>query len=91
MKYPMPMARGIKPNAAAAQAALAAAYAWRSGRPMFDAAEEMTKMRLAAEKAIQLDPLSAEAYDALGILYARQAEWEWEGVHTAKRRNPASR
>jgi tetratricopeptide (TPR) repeat protein len=43
---------------------------------MFDAAEEMTKMRLAAEKAIQLDPLSAEAYDAFGILYSRQAQWE---------------
>jgi Flp pilus assembly protein TadD len=43
---------------------------------MFDVAEEMTKMRLAAEKAIQLDPLSAEAYEALGIVYSRQAQWE---------------
>jgi tetratricopeptide (TPR) repeat protein len=43
---------------------------------MFDAAEEMTKMRVAAAKAIQLDPLSAEAYGALGILYSRQAQWE---------------
>src|SRR5260370_10659025 len=59
-----------------AYARLAWAYAWRSGRPMFDAAEEMTKMRLAAEKAIQLDPLSAEAYEALGILYSRQAQWD---------------
>ena len=33
-------------------------------------------MRQAAEKAIQLDPLSPDAYDALGILYARQAQWE---------------
>jgi len=33
-------------------------------------------MRLVAEKAIQLDPLSADAYAALGILYARQAQWE---------------
>jgi len=33
-------------------------------------------MRLAAEKAIQLDPLSADAYDAQGILYAREAQWE---------------
>jgi adenylate cyclase len=64
------------PSFAPAYARLAWAYAWRSGRPMFDAAEEMTKMRLAAEKAIQLDPLSAEAYDAMGILYARQAQWE---------------
>jgi predicted Zn-dependent protease len=64
------------PSFAPAYAGLAWAYAWRSGRPMFDAAEEMTKMRLAAEKAIQLDPLSAEAYGALGILYSRQAQWE---------------
>jgi TolB-like protein/Flp pilus assembly protein TadD len=64
------------PSFAPAYARLAWAYAWRSGRPMFDAAEEMTKMRLAAEKAIQLDPLSSDAYDALGILYARRAQWE---------------
>jgi TolB-like protein len=36
------------PSFAPAYARLAWAYAWRSGRPMFDAAEEMTKMRLAA-------------------------------------------
>jgi TolB-like protein/Flp pilus assembly protein TadD len=64
------------PSFAPAYARLAWAYAWRSGRPMFDAAEEMTKMRLAAEKALQLDPLSAEAYEALGILYSRQAQWD---------------
>ena len=33
-------------------------------------------MREAAEKAIQLDPLSADAYAALGIIHARQAQWE---------------
>jgi tetratricopeptide (TPR) repeat protein len=43
---------------------------------MYDAAEEMRKMQVAADKAIELDPLSAEAYDALGILYSRQAQWE---------------
>jgi len=64
------------PSFAPAYARLAEAYAWRSGRPMFDVAEEMTKMRVAAEKAIQLDPLSAEAYEALGVIYSRQAEWE---------------
>jgi len=64
------------PSFAPAYARLAWAHAWQSGRPMFDAAEEMTKMRLAAEKAIQLDPLSAEAYAALGILHARQGQWK---------------
>jgi len=32
-------------------------------------------MRTAAEKAIQLDPLLAEAHDALGIAQARDAQW----------------
>ena len=32
-------------------------------------------MRVAAEKAIQLDPLLAEAHDALGIAFARDGEW----------------
>ena len=33
-------------------------------------------MRAAAEKAIQLDPLLAEAHDALGITFARDGRWE---------------
>lgn len=33
-------------------------------------------MRAAAEKAIQLDPLLAEAHDALGMAHAREAQWE---------------
>ena len=32
-------------------------------------------MRVAAEKAIQLDPLLAEAHDALGMAHARDARW----------------
>ena len=33
-------------------------------------------MRTAAEKAIQLDPLLAEAHDALGMAHAGDAQWE---------------
>jgi tetratricopeptide (TPR) repeat protein len=33
-------------------------------------------MRAAAEKAIELDPLLAEAHDALGTVYARDGQWE---------------
>jgi len=33
-------------------------------------------MRAAAEKALQLDPLLDEAYDALGMAFARDAQWE---------------
>ena len=40
-----------------------------------DHADELTEMRAAAEKAIQLDPLLAEAHDALGMVYARDGQW----------------
>ena len=33
-------------------------------------------MRAAAEKALELDPLLAEAHDALGMAQARSAQWE---------------
>jgi TolB-like protein len=61
---------------APAYAGLAAAYAARSGEDRFDRADELVKMRVAAEKAIQLDPLLAEAHAALGMIYARDAQWE---------------
>jgi TolB-like protein/Flp pilus assembly protein TadD len=59
-----------------AYAGLAAAYAVRSGEDRFDRADELVKMRAAAEKAIQLDPLLAEAHAALGMICARDAQWE---------------
>jgi hypothetical protein len=34
------------------------------------------QLHAAAEKAIELDPLSAESYDALGAAYARDGKWE---------------
>jgi tetratricopeptide (TPR) repeat protein len=35
----------------------------------------MSKMRASAQKAIELDPLLAEAHDAMGMAYARDAQW----------------
>jgi TolB-like protein/Tfp pilus assembly protein PilF len=64
------------PSFAPAYAGLAAAYASRSAEDRFDRAEELTNMRPAAEKAIQLDPLLAEAHDALGMAYSRDAQWQ---------------
>jgi TolB-like protein/Tfp pilus assembly protein PilF len=64
------------PSFAPAFAGLAASYAVRSGQLEFDSADEIAKMRAAAEKAIRLDPLLAEAHDALGMGYARDAKWE---------------
>jgi TolB-like protein/Flp pilus assembly protein TadD len=65
------------PSFAPAYAGLAAAYASGSvAFPRNHPADELAKMRAAAEKAIQLDPLLAEAYDALGLVYARDGQWE---------------
>jgi TolB-like protein len=67
------------PSFAPAYAGLAVAYAALSGFDRFDPAEraaQMTKMRVAAERAIHLDPLLAEAHEALGVVYARDAQWE---------------
>ena len=61
---------------APAYAGLAVAHLTLSGQPRHDIPGEVAKMRAAAEKAIQLDPLSAESYDALGAAYARDAQWD---------------
>ncbi len=64
------------PSFAPAYAGLATASALRSSVFGFDLADEAAKMRAAAEKAIQLDPLLAEAHAALGLLHARDGQWE---------------
>ena len=67
------------PSFAPAYAGLAVANAGLSGMDRFNADERLeliSKMRVAAEKAIELDPLSAEAHRALGLMYARDAQWE---------------
>jgi TolB-like protein len=68
------------PSFAPAYAGLAAGYAVRTGEDRVnwagpDRAEEMSGMRVAAEKALQLDPLLAEAHEALGMVQARDAQW----------------
>jgi tetratricopeptide (TPR) repeat protein len=63
---------------APAYAGLAEAYAWKSfartGDP--DREEKLQKMQAAAEEAIQLDPLLAEAHSALGTAFADRGQWE---------------
>jgi TolB-like protein/Tfp pilus assembly protein PilF len=73
---PLEAAIAKDPTFAPAYAGLAVAHAARSGQFSFDLADEMSKMRAAAEKAIQLDPLLAEAHHALGTAYSRDAQWE---------------
>jgi TolB-like protein/Flp pilus assembly protein TadD len=61
---------------APAYAGLASAYAASSAQGFRDDhGDELREMRAAAEKAIQLDPLLAEAHGALGMEYARDGEW----------------
>lgn len=69
---------GKDPSIAPAYAGLAVAYAFRSFQSPIDPyrAEELDKMRAAAERAIQLDPLLAEAHSALGTAYARTGRWD---------------
>jgi Flp pilus assembly protein TadD len=67
------------PSFAPAYAGLAVAHLTLSGLPQRDALTEVAEMRAAAEKAekaIQLDPLSGESYDALGAAYAREGQWD---------------
>jgi len=61
---------------APAYAGLASAFAASSEQGFRnDHTDELTQMRAAAEKAIQLDPLLAEAHQALGMIYARDGQW----------------
>jgi TolB-like protein/Flp pilus assembly protein TadD len=64
------------PHFAPAYAALASDYALRSVIfPLDHPSDELVNIRAMAEKAIQLDPLLAEAHAALGSMYARSGEW----------------
>ena len=67
----------MAPEFAPAHAGLAQAYgewAWQPDGLSNDAA--LAGMRPAAEKALALDPLLAEAHAAMGITYARELNWE---------------
>jgi tetratricopeptide (TPR) repeat protein len=64
------------PSFAPAYAGLAAAMAARSGTGQGAPPDELARMQAAGEKALELDPLLAEAHGALGMIYARQAQWE---------------
>ena len=66
------------PSIAPAYAGLAVAYAYRSFQGPLDPdrAQKLDKMRAAAERAIELDPLLAEAHSAVGAVYARNGQWD---------------
>ncbi len=62
---------------APAYAGLASAYAIRSVQfPLQHPPDELSRMRDAAERAVALDPLLAEAHAALGLARSRSGDWE---------------
>jgi tetratricopeptide (TPR) repeat protein len=66
------------PTFAPAHAGVAAGEAARSAFDRFDGAERaamIARGRAAAEKAIRLDPRSADAQDAMGMMDARESHW----------------
>jgi TolB-like protein len=62
------------PAFAPAYAGLAEAYAYMASISGTES-DDLVKMRSAAERAIQLDPLLEEAHGALGVVYAREGQW----------------
>ncbi|MEP7272391.1 MAG: protein kinase [Acidobacteriota bacterium] len=64
------------PSFAPAWAGLASAYAGQSiAFPFDNAADAVARLRTAAEKAFQLDPLLPEAHAAIGMMHARESRW----------------
>jgi eukaryotic-like serine/threonine-protein kinase len=74
------------PTFAPAYAGEATAYVALSGDflRIVEQQDELERMRAAAEKAIQLDPLSAEAHDAAASVYARDGNWQ-QSEHSFRR------
>jgi eukaryotic-like serine/threonine-protein kinase len=65
------------PSFAPAYAGLADAYALMSWEiPGLPFEEGLMRMRPAALKALELDPLLAEAHAAMGITYSRERDWK---------------
>jgi TolB-like protein/Flp pilus assembly protein TadD len=64
------------PTFAPAYAGLAEAHLARSEDEEFGSADELVKLQSAAQKALELDPLLAEAHAAMAMVYARKAQWK---------------
>jgi TolB-like protein/tetratricopeptide (TPR) repeat protein len=72
------------PTSALAHAGLAYGYANIGHAPPFPA-DTYPKAKAAADRALQLDPESAEAYQAVGM-YRLLYEWDFEGAERALKR-----
>ncbi|HKV99214.1 MAG TPA: tetratricopeptide repeat protein [Vicinamibacterales bacterium] len=66
----------LDPSLAPAYASLSTQYAiWSAQFPGDHSAGDLEQMRSTAQRAVDLDPLLPEAYDALGLSQARDGEW----------------
>jgi TolB-like protein/Flp pilus assembly protein TadD len=66
----------LDPSLAPAYAGLSTQYAiWSAQFPGDHSAGDLEQMRSTAQRAVDLDPLLPEAYDALGLSQARDGEW----------------
>jgi TolB-like protein len=83
----------LDPNYAAAYAGLADAYAYLAEQMAVAPREVMPKAKAAAEKALALDDLSADAHTSLGLVKL-DYEWDVEGAQREFQRamelNPSS-
>lgn len=64
------------PSFAPAYAGLAVAESFLSNQPQFDSPDTRLKMKAAAERAMNLDPLSAEADEAMAFACDRAGNWK---------------
>jgi TolB-like protein/Tfp pilus assembly protein PilF len=87
---PLDAAVAKDPSFAPAYAALAVAYAFRSGQARFPKEDQVRRMRVAAAEAIRLDPLLPEAHEAMAASHSRLAEWQQaqQSFHRAIELNP---
>ena len=75
----------IDRNSASAHAGLAGTYTLLAEYGLAGNAECMQKAGDAAETALEIDPLSAEAHAALGLILSKY-EWRWESAEKMFRR-----
>jgi TolB-like protein len=88
---PLEQLIGYDPSFAPAYASLGKAYAIRSIQFAVDhPPDELSKMRAMTERAIELDPLLAEAHEARALVYARHGKWDQseKSFHRAIELNP---
>jgi len=65
----------LEPNSAQAYSGLADAYSYMIDEDLFPTAQILPKARAAADRALELDPGSAEAHTARGLV-AHELEWD---------------